>query len=111
VIWSERSATLDGINLNYNLYYSATNSKPFQAGGATDLAGWRTRTGADAMSMFTDPKLVDVTAFQAAGIQPYDWHNADLQSSSPARNAGTALTAFTTNLTYVARSQWNIGAF
>ena len=72
----------DGNTLNYNLYYSpagAANSEwEWGADYIDKFADWKTTSGQDAQSSFSDPKLANMT------ITP-DLH---LLASSPARNAG-----------------------
>jgi hypothetical protein len=115
LIWIQNQKALSGITLNNNVYYSAY-ATPLRSGFDASVqnvgfAAWRSLTGADGASLFADPLLVDASAFQASGSAPYDYRKADLGTSSPARGAGTAQSAFSTSLTGATRSAWNAGAF
>jgi hypothetical protein len=116
VIYSESNGPLTGINLNNNLYYS-TSATPFGSGFNTvklyNFAGWKANAaGSDTRSLFADPEFVYLNHFRIPGISPYLYSNADLLSTSPARNAGAAQ-SFSPAVNYRLenRSVWNIGAF
>jgi hypothetical protein len=114
LVFSDRAGKLDGITLKNNLYYS-TAAKPFATyanGQYTeyDLPAWKTKVGSETSSVFTNPKLVNVDSFQTSGTF-YDYKNADLTSTSPARGMGDAQTLFNYNLPGATRSVWNAGAF
>lgn len=72
----------DGNTLNYNLYYSPAGAANGEWEWGPDyidgFGNWKTTSGQDAQSLFSDPKFVNIT------LTP-DLH---LQATSPARNAG-----------------------
>jgi hypothetical protein len=115
LIWIENTKALSGVTLGNNVYYNANYATPFRIGfdnvQNVNFATWLSQTGNDAQSLFKDPLLVNASAFQAAGTTPYDYRNADLSSSSPARGVGKAQSAFSNNLPGAVRSVWNASAF
>jgi hypothetical protein len=115
VFFTQLTGAQGGINLNFNNYFSAT-AKPFGSGDSTvasyTFAQWKAAiTGSDVNSKFQDPLLLDLTAFRATGVVPYDFTKANLGPGSPALNAGTPQTFPPVNYTGAARATWNIGAF
>ncbi len=114
LIWAENQNALAGITVSNNVYYS-TYATPFRLGFDViqdmSLADWRSLTKVDASSLFADPLLVNVSGFQASGATPYNYRNADLGASSPARGMGMPQPVFSNNLTGAVRSVWNAGAF
>jgi hypothetical protein len=115
LIWIENTKALSGVTLGNNVYYNGKYATPFRIGFDSvqnvNFATWLSQTGADSLSVFKDPLLVNAAAFQAAGTAPYDYTKADLQSSSPARGMGKAQSAFSNNLPGAVRSVWNASAF
>ncbi len=110
LLWTDITGTLEGVNVDYNLYFS-TNAKPFRVASTDkDFAGWKTGSGADAHGVNADPQIVNAQGFQAAG-EVYDWKDAKLGTSSPALNAGNPQEAFNFDITNQDRAGWNIGAF
>jgi Bacterial Ig domain/Divergent InlB B-repeat domain/Repeat of unknown function (DUF5648) len=115
LIFSERTGAIPGTSIDYNVYFS-TGMTPFASGTTVsfyNFAGWKTAmTGSDANSKFADPQLASVDGFKAPPPSPYAYQNADLATTSPARNAGTPQT-FTPGVNYrlSPRSGWNAGAF
>ena len=114
LIWIQNQKALAGVSLSNNLYYSAY-ATPFSIGFDTvqnvNFASWLSTTGVDALSVFQNPSLVNVNAFQATGTAPYDYNNANLLDTSAARGMGKAQSVFTDNLSSATRSPWNSGAF
>jgi hypothetical protein len=114
---SEKNGTLlPGINIDYNLYFSAT-AKPFSAGYnnvvTLNFTQWKAAiVGADTHSIFADPLLLDVTAFRGGTTNVYDHNKARLQPGSPALGTGTPQ-PYTpaVNFANQPRSTWNIGAY
>lgn len=115
LVWIEGTQALSGITMSHNVYYSGSYATPFRIGFDTvqnvSFSGWRSQTGADAQSLFQDPQLAGATALQGPGAAPYDYRQADLLPTSPARGMGLPQGAFSNNLPGTTRSVWNAGAF
>jgi hypothetical protein len=116
VLFSAQTGALGGINLDYNVYYSAA-TKPFGSGYNTvtfyNFTGWKAATpGADANSRFQDPLFVDLVEFRTAGSAAWDYARADVAAGSPTLGTG-APQAFSpaVNFRLAPRSSWNVGAF
>jgi hypothetical protein len=114
LIWIQSQLALSGVSLSNNVYFSAY-ATPFSIGYDSvqyvNFASWLSMTGVDAQSLFQNPSLVNVTAFQAPGTAPYDFANANLSSVSAARGMGKTQSVFNNNLPGAVRSVWNGGAF
>ncbi|MFO7649722.1 MAG: right-handed parallel beta-helix repeat-containing protein, partial [bacterium] len=77
---------------DHNCFYTGTATPIYHnAGGALDLAGWRTYSGKDANSISANPLFISSS----------DLH---LQDSSPCVGAGTPITGFPTDIDGDARS-------
>jgi hypothetical protein len=121
LIYAELTGPLTGITLNNNLYFS-TGATPFGSGNGNvasspvkryNFSGWKVNaSGSDTSSVFAAPLLVDANHFNGTGIAPYVFGNADIGSSSPARNLGiTQLFSPPVNFRLQNRGSWNAGAF
>jgi hypothetical protein len=116
LIWAQNQKALDGITLSNNLYYNASSTTPLRLGfdaGLQNLSfnDWRTQTGKDVDSKNVNPQLANVAGFQTRDVLSYDYKNADLSATSPARSAGVAQTLFGFDFAGAVRSVWNMGAF
>jgi hypothetical protein len=114
LIWIQSQKALSGVAMSNNVYFSAY-ATPFSIGYDSvqyvNFATWLSMTGVDSLSLFQNPSLVNVTAFQAPGTAPYDYANANLSSVSAARGMGKTQSVFNNNLPGAVRSVWNGGAF
>jgi hypothetical protein len=115
LVWLQDKKSLDGITMSHNLYYNAAHATPLRIGFNTvnnyNLTNWMLQTAADAQSLASNPLLQNASGFQAVGPTPYNYLDASLSATSPARGAGTPQTAFSFNLLGDKRTTWNIGAF
>jgi len=99
------SGTGDPINshvINNNLYYSVTGNNSWNWGGSSfsTISAWRSGSSQDAQGLQGNPLFTNVTS---------DW---ELQSTSPAINAGATLSYFSTDFNGSARTgTWDIGAY
>ncbi len=118
LIFSEVAGAISGVIVDYNDYYSSAGASPFGVGynsitfGA--FAWWQSKASVDTHSKYTNPLLVDATAFSAtAATTPvYDYAKANVGTGSPAAAAGASLSSsFTVNFAGTSRSTWNMGAY
>lgn len=96
--------TTTGLTLaaDYNLYYRASGNSWYRAGAITSFANWQA-LGYDANGINSDPLFTDTSTT-----------NFTLTASSPARNAGVTIGAFSVDRIGTTRPQgaaWDIGAF
>jgi hypothetical protein len=91
--------------IDYNLYYDSTGSKIGQwAGGVTNFATWKTNCNCDSHSVNANP------VFVTAGATP----DLQLQTSSPAKDAGVTIGSVTTDILGMTRPQgsaYDMGAY
>jgi Right handed beta helix region len=108
--------SLDGIILSHNLFFNADSNWIGQAKTwvRNGYAGFRQphASNKDKQGLDSDPQLLGIQHFLRSRVLPFDYAQADLKSSSQARNAGIAQN-FTppVNFRLVPRKGWNIGAF
>ena len=118
VVYSERTGPLTGITLDNNVYFSPA-STPFGSGNSVQIfynfANWKLNVaGSDINTKFLDPLLISPSTFLVIGTSAFNYNNADLQSSSPAQNAGVVqprAQAVNFRLQPRVGATWNVGAF
>jgi hypothetical protein len=101
-----------GIAFTHNMYFS-TAANPFGIGGSRSSFGQWAAAMHETTTTSSDPKLVDVTRYRGTGSDPWNPRGANLQASSPARNAGAVQSEYSDNFADQPRSTagWNIGGY
>lgn len=108
-------ASLDGITLSHNLYYSvnATWQGSIKNWLRAGYMGLRQPgiASLDKSGRFDDPMFVGADHFATSAIGPADYIKAELKSGSPASGNGTPQPFDATNFALLPRRRWNVGAF